>query len=221
MGAVHRVGLDISVGPDDVVGLLGYAPSGVPTRVRAMVSEVGTTAPLLADTRGAYRIMDHEGYSESRFLRYVDQLAVGLVTIGPRLEEEVGRLRDRGELARALVLDAYGSAMAEAAADVVNERVVRQVGLMGLRCSRRFSPGYGGWSVHEQAWILPALEADRLDVALTDGCMMKPRKSITFAVTIGEDPLEVRTADICQSCGAVNCKLRNTPHKCFGDRRQL
>ncbi|MDH3217490.1 MAG: hypothetical protein OEN01_14605, partial [Candidatus Krumholzibacteria bacterium] len=164
----------------------------------------------------AYRIMTNDEYSQSPFLHHIDQLAMCLVTIGERLEGEVQRQKEKGELGRALLFDAFGSAVAEATADAAETIIQGAVAERGLRCSQRFSPGYSGWRVDEQEWILPALDGQSLGVALTEGCMMCPRKSITFAMTIGDHPVEVRTANICDSCGAVNCPLRHTPHNCFG-----
>jgi hypothetical protein len=219
MEEVHRIrDLEISVVRDEISGLLGYGESDIPNRVRTMITEAEAVAPRLLSPACAYRIMANEEYPQSRYLNHVEQSAFCLVTIGAALESEVQRHKENGELARALVLDVYGSAAAEATAAAANGVIESAVSARGLRCSRRFSPGYGAWDVAEQRWILPALEADALEVTLTEGCMMNPRKSITFAVTIGDNPVEMRTADICETCGAVNCRLRHTPRKCFGKR---
>ncbi|MFQ5511173.1 MAG: hypothetical protein ACE5EO_04925 [Candidatus Krumholzibacteriia bacterium] len=219
MGNVRRTAdLQISIRDDEMAGLLGYPDAVLPERVRAMIAEIERRARGLLAPACAYRVMRREEYQHSRYLRAVDESVLCLVTVGGDLEREVTRHKQSGELTRALLLDTYGSAAAEAAAAAANAIIENVVGARGLRCSRRFSPGYGGWPVEEQRWILPALEADTLHVTLTEGCMMNPRKSITFAVTISEDPVEKRAVDICETCGAVNCRLRHTTHKCFGER---
>lgn len=216
MNDIRRIDdMDISINHDEIATLLGYGDSGIPERVKAIVDEIDVTAPRLLSPACAYRVMTKDDV-DSPFLRSVDDLVACLVTIGPNLESDVKRHKQNDELTRALILDVYGSAAAEATAAAANAVIVKEVDDMGLRCSRRFSPGYGGWAVDEQRWLLPVLEADALGVSLTNGCMMNPRKSITFAVTIGVDPVEMRTDDICESCGALNCRMRHTPEKCFG-----
>jgi 5-methyltetrahydrofolate--homocysteine methyltransferase len=135
----------------------------------------------------------------------VDDVALCLVTIGPRLEEELEKYKREGQLGRALVLDMYGSASAEAAAEAAHSAIEAELTEKGYYCSQRFSPGYACWDVKEQEWVLPTLEGDELGVTLTEGCMMSPRKSITFAVTLAESPVHSRHEHSCGDCGMVDC----------------
>jgi hypothetical protein len=208
--------LAITIRHDDIASLLGYGRAGVPERVQEMVDDIEGVAPQLLEPACAYRIMKHEEFAKSRFLRHVDDVALCLVTIGGKLEEEILNSKEKGLLGHALILDTYGSAAAEACAEAAELIISSEVTGMGLRCSQRFSPGYGAWAVDEQRWIMDAIDGGSLGVTLTDGCMMQPRKSVTFAVTIGKNPIELRTANICNSCGAANCPSRDKPEKCFG-----
>jgi cobalamin-dependent methionine synthase I len=148
-----------------------------------------------------------------------DRAVLVLVTIGDGIERAVETYREQGQLAPALVFDAFGSAAAEAAAAAAEEAVREAVEVGGMRCSRRFSPGYGGWNVAEQRWILEALDGADVGVSLTRGCMMTPRKSVTFAMTVGADPIELRRDDVCASCGVADCEWRDTPERC--ERRSM
>ena len=132
-------------------------------------------------------------------------MALCLVTIGPKLEEELENYKREGQLGRALVLDMYGSAAAESAADAANAAIEAELAEKGLYCSTRFSPGYACWDVREQKWVLPALEADKLGVTLTEGFMMSPRKTITFAMTLADSPVESRHEHSCGTCGMIDC----------------
>jgi hypothetical protein len=208
--------LDITVRHGDIASLLGYGQSGVPERVQKLIDDIEKKAPQLLEPACAYRIMTREEFRKSRFLRHVPDLALCLVTIGPKLEEELERHKKEGLLSHALLLDTYGSAAAEACAEAAEKIIVSEVAETGLRCSQRFSPGYGAWAVDEQRWIIEAIDGDSLGVTLTDGCMMQPRKSVTFAVTIGKNPIELRSENICDGCGAANCPSRDKPEKCFG-----
>jgi len=63
------------------------------------------------------------------------------------------------------------------------------------------------------------LDATAIGVRLTPHCMMIPRKSVTFALAIGESPVQLREANVCEFCGMVDCRFRHTTHKCFGGKR--
>jgi hypothetical protein len=200
--------LPIRLRRDEISRLLGYGHRPLPVRVERLVEEVEKEAAPLLRPVGARLRMNAAALARSPYLRDVGEAVLCLVTIGPALEEAVDAHHASGELSRSLVLNALGSAAVEAAAESAGEIIRREAGGEGLLCSRRFSPGYGGWDITEQRWILEALEAERLGVSLTEGCMMVPRKSITFAVNIGTDPVEMRHDNACDACGLTNCAYR-------------
>jgi hypothetical protein len=204
----QEINFPIEIKRAEVAGLLGYADRPIPDRVLAVLAEIESeAAPVLAPAC-AIRRAEPDLLRRSTFLKDLDAAVLCLVTIGGGVEKIMETYDRRGEMGKALVANVFGSAAAEAAADVANAFIRDDVVREGLRCSRRFSPGYGGWDVAEQRWILPALEGDALGVELTDGCMMVPRKSITFAVNIGERPVEMRDDNACNGCELINCAYR-------------
>jgi len=205
---VRKNDLSIAIRRDEISRLLGYGGRQAPARVRRLLTEVEKEAQALLRPACARLQMDTAALARSPFLRDLDAVVLCLVTIGPALEEVVKAHHHAGELSRSLVLNAYGSAAVEVAADAANEIIRRDVERRELLCSRRFSPGYGGWDVSEQRWILEVLEAERLGVSLTDGCMMVPHKSSTFAVNTGTNPIEMRHDNACDSCGLTTCDYR-------------
>lgn len=202
-------GFKISVKRDEIARCLGYGSHQVPPRVAAALDEIEKTAPGLLEPACAFRMMTNDEYFHSHYVCHIGALVVCLVTIGPRLEAVVDELKEAGDLSGALILDSYGSAAAEAAAEAAEEIIRATVGESGLKCSHRFSPGYGGWNVAEQKWLFAAVEGQNLGVRLTEGCMLVPRKSITFAATIGDQPVDMRDAEVCEFCGMVNCRFKH------------
>lgn len=190
-----------------VLRLLGYAVEAGP-RVADVLSAIEADAPALVRARWRYRRLGAEQLRSSRFLRQVESVVLCAVTIGPPLERRVEDLQRRGEIARALVLDAWGSAAVEAATERAERVIAGRVAALGLHCSRRFSPGYGGWSVQEQPWVLEALGGEETGLDLTRGGMLVPRKSTTFAVTVGDDPPEMRCTGDCDDCDVPHCRFR-------------
>jgi len=209
MGRIRRSRhFRIDVKSAEVVRFLGYGARQPPAQVNRLLEEIRATAPQLLTPARAYRVLAGAELAPSRLLCTVDTAALCLVTIGGALEAQVERHKQQGDLGRALLLDAYGSAAAEAAADAAEILIRRSVARSGLRCSRRFSPGYGDWDIAEQPWIIAALRGEELGVRLTSGVMMAPRKSITFAVTIGTNPPQLRAADRCAGCDLSRCPYR-------------
>jgi len=205
---VRNHDLPMATRRDEISRLLGYGGRQVPARVRRLLTDVETEAKGLLRPASAHLQVDAAALARSSFLRDLDTVVLCLVTIGPALEEAVKAHHHAGELSRSLVLNAYGSAAVEVAADAANEIIRKEFERRELRCSRRFSPGYGGWEVSEQRWILEGLEAERLGVSLTEGCMMVPHKSSTFAVNVGVSPREMRHDNACDSCGLTTCNYR-------------
>lgn len=217
MAATQHLGeLQASIDRREIARLLGYPGGQMPARVLQLLADAERRAPGLVRPAGIFRVLGRSDFAHSTYLDRAERVVVGLVTIGHELEREVGARREEGQLVPALILDAYGSAAVEAAADTAERKIRDHVAGNGQRCSRRFSPGYGGWDVGEQRWILEALGGAAIGVTLTPGCMMRPRKSVTFAMTVGTDPIELRMEDTCAACGVVDCEWRDTPERCMG-----
>jgi hypothetical protein len=211
MSRVYRTkGFNISISNDEIARVLGYGKNRIPKRVRDVLDEIARTEHQLISTACAYRYLKHDDFARSEYLQCIEQAVFCLVTIGGGLEAKVEEYKQAGDLSRALILDTYGSAAAEAAADAAEALIRQELDGKGLKYSRRFSPGYGGWNVAEQAWVLPALQGDKLGVRLTEGLMMIPRKSITFAVTYGDTIVSLRDENICDVCDMERCRFRRT-----------
>ena len=138
----------------------------------------------------------------------LEKVAFCVCTIGPALEERVTALSREGDMLAAVVLDATGSAAAEATARYANDHIDAAATAEGLKTSCRASPGYGDWDVKEQKALFTLVPADRIGVTLTKSSMMVPRKSISFAVHIAEDPVRLRSEGSCRNCDMEICPYR-------------
>ena len=138
----------------------------------------------------------------------LEKVAFCVCTIGPALEEKVTALSKEGDMLAAVVLDAIGSAAAEATARYANDRIDEEAAAIGLKTSCRASPGYGDWDVKEQKNLFELVPADTIGVTLTASSMMVPRKSISFAVHIAEVPVRLRSEGSCRTCDMETCPYR-------------
>ena len=138
----------------------------------------------------------------------LENLALAICTIGPTLEGEVSEMFNAGDYAAAIMLDSAGSVAVESLADHVNNVICQRALSEGLALTPRVSPGYGDWAVQEQRTLFDLLPGDRIGVTLTGKSMMHPRKSISFAVGMGEGFTVGEGIGRCRRCDMVSCPYR-------------
>lgn len=204
------VGLPIAVGRAEVLRLLGYRRRPPRADITARLDALWPQAESLVRARGA--ALRLQGQAVPGLDRPAgDHVVVGLCTIGPSLEAEAARRAAEGELLESLLLDAFGSAAAEAASDALNGLICARAERDGLHAAPRESPGYGRWPVAAQPELLALLPAADLGVSLTAGHMMTPRKSVSFAVRLGEAAAAEPVPRRCRRCQLAHCAYREEP----------
>lgn len=210
-GQPKPVQLAVDVDRQEVLHYLGYPAGHRPRRgVVKVLDEALDEARTLVRPAGVFRRMPGERFRE---VGLPDQrgprLVIGLVTVGAAIEERVAVATRGGEISRALVLDAAGSAAAEEAADRLCAHILGPAyGRPVLRSGCRVSPGYGGWPLTAQTDLFRLLPHDQIGVALLPSLMMVPTKSVSFAMWIGEDRMPVRGLSGCGHCLLERCDYR-------------
>ncbi|HJN77751.1 MAG TPA: vitamin B12 dependent-methionine synthase activation domain-containing protein [Myxococcota bacterium] len=137
-------------------------------------------------------------------------VALAVCTLGPALGARVDAHTQGGESARAMVLDAVGSAMVEDLADRANGRICRLALAAGSKPALRRSPGYGSWAIEEQRLIFELLEPAEIGVTLSESCLMDPEKSISFLVPLTGGEPGKRARSRCDRCGFAGCGHRES-----------
>ena len=144
----------------------------------------------------------------ARLLEQCHKVAVFLATIGKHLEEATRRLADDGAVLRSAVLDAIGSDAVGRVADFVQASVKKIARNQGLVISPRFSPGYCDWDISQQQVLFGAVDSDSVEISLTEGCLMIPRKSISGIIGIGPPNRGVERYNPCRTCPKRDCRGR-------------
>lgn len=233
----------------EVRRLLGY-PLGhaVPERVQSLLDALLAEAPSLVKPRGAgerFALADATTVqlplpgAEGSLAGF----ALGLVTIGPRLEVRATAALNAGNATEALLLDAIGSAAVEAAADTLGSSLARtgegkagdvdeaggvgqagnvdeaeglgQAGHVddGRGPPCRISPGYGGWPLAAQEAIFARLPHDAIGVRLLPSMLMVPQKSVTFALWFDPAGRVIAGRGGCSRCELEPCPRRTSPQR--------
>ena len=165
---------------------------------------------------GAFRLQESgivlRGNSVRAMLEDCDAAFLLLCTLGAAFDNAL-RATEARDMAKAAILDACGSALAEAGCDAAERELSARC--PGRFLTDRFSPGYGDVPLSLQADICAALDASRrLGVCVTDSMALNPRKSVTAIVGVANRPQMARVRG-CAHCGMREaCALRKSGASC-------
>ncbi len=145
----------------------------------------------------------------ARFVGTVDRIAVVVATAGPELSKLADGYAAEGDSLGAWIADAVGSWAAEAAADAVTERIGAHAA-PGEAVTLRYSPGYCGMAMTQQAVLFGLVDAAAAGITLLPSMLMQPLKSVSGIVGIGPTagPGAIAATSPCDACGRVNCPMR-------------
>jgi len=101
------------------------------------------------------------------------------VTIGEALETRGREYFSQGRPFAGFMLDRMGSFLVEAAMRGLHAGVRARYAGQGLRTTRRYSPGYGNFSLEAQEHFIRLIGDALPDLRLTSGYLLIPEKSVT------------------------------------------
>jgi len=193
---------DLSAEPElkQVCARMGFKPNraDIPNSMKPLVEEAIHLGRELLEPRTCFdfhpigniepdRIEINPNFSiqSEKVFRWMDGcngLYLAAVTIGPELDQKVAQLSSSGEVTRAFLLNAYGAEAAEALMNTLNKRITGLAEERNLATTKRYSPGYGDWSITAQKELLETLQAHRIGIHLTETYLMIPEKSISAII---------------------------------------
>ena len=180
--------------PHEILRMMGVPKRGggrfknAPPKAVGLLEELKDHALLLVEPKSIYVLCRADEISYHEVFRKAGRLAFAVCTIGPRLENECLRFAESGFSLKALVLDAIGSVAVECVVEETAEKIKTRATGLGLKGGVRFSPGYGKWPLKEQRSLFGIVDGSAIGVSLNSSCIMEPRKSVSFAMRIGDKP---------------------------------
>jgi hypothetical protein len=215
---------DLAINHEEIRTLLGYENSLLPAPFDEYFEEALKKAGTVRDIAAAYKIVtidsldektrsmvtgEHEfkmGKTVIGELKGSVQLAFFVCTAGKTLSEISTRLLKGEDPVSGYVYDVLGSAIADAAADKMQEFLKAETEKTGNRITNRYSPGYCHWNVSDQHKLFSILGDAPCGVSLTPSALMYPIKSISGVIGIGP---EVKYREYqCTLCLSENCVYR-------------
>ena len=165
---------------------LGYRDAAIEETERALLSSISPAmtavrVKISRPTEGNIRIGDFFVHSAGleKNLSGCNEAFIFAVTLGLSCERWIRRLSLLSP-AKHFLADGLASAYAEAAAELANEILAKD-----LNTAPRFSPGYGDLPLSAQKDLLSATEANKyLHIELQESFLMVPQKSITAIIGI-------------------------------------
>jgi len=104
------------------------------------------------------------------------------VTLGNELEERIQHETLAGNLEKAFALDTIGSEAAEAAAESLNTHLLSLARQEKLFLTKRFSPGYGDFTLNNQEQFFRTLSLESLGISIDNNFVLTPKKTITAVI---------------------------------------
>ncbi|GAB4112471.1 MAG: hypothetical protein Kow00103_01990 [Candidatus Caldatribacteriota bacterium] len=229
--------LKIDIDIAEVLRYQGYKmnkKSEISREIIAIIEEEISYAYQLLVPQGIYRLLEisqfisaeeielPSGYilkfspKITKLLKFANHLLVGVVTIGDLLEKEVSLYLSQKDFPRALALDAVGTVAVEDFSRKIRKLADEEVKKYDLETGRHFSPGYDNWDITQQRIIFELIPTDRIGVSLTEGCMMFPRKSLSWLMGVGKSTKKELTNSFsnekydnnCVRCKRKSCQFR-------------
>ena len=215
---------ELVIDRQEIVKILGYANTPLPSPFDKFLEEAMLYSEGLNDIMGIYRIIDNievNGYdylivaADQKFkigktlsieLRGSERLAFFICTSGNSICEKSGRLMKGEDPVLGYLYDLLGSAIAEAAADRLQDVLKQEVEKNGQKITNRYSPGYCHWNVSDQHNLFSLFQGIPCGVTLTPSSLMQPTKSISGVIGIGKN---VKYREYrCELCSSKDCVYR-------------
>ena len=152
------------------------------------------------------------GKMAKTMLQCCGQAALLCCTLGAEFDRLL-RMTQARDMAKAAILNACGSAYAEAGCYEAEKEIASRYPKLYL--TDRFSPGYGDLPLSVQPDFIAALDAGRrLGVTVTDSLLMLPAKTVTAVIGLSETPQPARIRG-CGCCALKkNCAYRERGTHC-------
>jgi hypothetical protein len=215
---------DLHIDRDNIMRVLGNSREENKDMVSGMIAEVLHKLNEICDIRAEYVIKENArldivnksinidktdfniGKIITAQLKKTESLAIFLCTAGQEAGEFSRKLMSERDYLKGYISDIAGSEVVEAAADLMQDILKKDVEENGLKITNRFSPGYCGWDVAEQHKLFSFVPGDFCGIRLLDSALMDPVKSVSGVIGIGRE-VKFRPYT-CNLCDQENCVYR-------------
>ena len=215
---------ELTIDLPEIVRVLGYEGQELPEPFPTYLALVADDCKNLTDISGSYCITEqcvvdpdnkkivandldfNVGKTICNELNGSSNLAFFICTAGETVSKKSEILLKGEDPVLGYVYDVFGSVIAEAAANKIQDMIKAEAQKSGSNISNRYSPGYCQWHVSDQPKLFSLFNGSTSNVNLTSSFLMNPVKSVSGVIGIGK---KVKYRDYqCALCGLQTCIYR-------------
>lgn len=216
---------DLHLKQSEIETVLGYKDGDDREFVSDLIDEILKEAQVITDIKAQYSIFsDVQFHQETKSadlnkinfgiekivfgqLRKSELIAVFLCTAGPEIGNLSRKAMQERDFLRGYIYDIVGSEIVEAAADLMQADLEKNMLGVGYKITNRYSPGYCGWNVAEQHNLFQLVPDNFCGIQLTDSALMDPVKSVSGFIGIGK--AVKNNPYTCRMCKQDDCVYRS------------
>jgi len=160
-------------------------------------------APVLAVEAGRLVVADGQALESpvvARLFGEARQVVLAIYTIGPLLEGRASEYQAARNYVPGFALDLIGSAAVDEVGQVVYGLIEDLARAKGLKASIPLNPGTSHWPISGNKVLAELVPAAAIGIETLESGLMRPFKSISFAVALGEHVLTPAQGSSCDHC---------------------
>ena len=136
----------------------------------------------------------------ARLFAEAPEIVLTIYSIGPRLEERAKEYHAAGDYLTGFALDVLGSAAVNEVGRVAYGLIEDLAKSKGLNASIPLNPGTSHWPLSGNQVLTQLVPAAEIGIEPLDSGLLRPFKSISFAVALGEHVLTPAEGSSCDYC---------------------
>lgn len=136
----------------------------------------------------------------ARLFAGAPEVALAIFTIGPLLEERVAGYQAAGDYPAAIALDMIGSIAVNEVGQVAYAAIEDLAASRGVGASIPLNPGTSHWPLSGNRVLVELIPAAEIGVEVLESGLLRPFKSISYAVALGKDVLTPDQGSSCDYC---------------------
>ncbi len=212
---------DLEITFNEISELLGYDQDEIPDPFSEMIGMALNESPHLCQIKAAYKrvtkihsiienqqiVIDDQtmmpGKLAFKQLSKASSIAIFLCTAGDDISTRPNELINPGDHILNYIFDIIGSLAAEKAKEKLIKELETDMKQEGLNISDVYSPGHCEWNIAEQEKLFSLLPKNFCGVQLSKSLLMKPVKSVSGIIGIGN--ALSRKSNQCKTCSDTDC----------------
>jgi len=144
----------------------------------------------------------------ARLFAGAPEVVLTIFTIGPLLEERVAEHEAAGGHLEGFVLDLMGSLAVNQVGQVAWTAIEELAASKGVKASIPLNPGTSHWPLSGNGLLVELIPAADIGVEVLESGLLRPFKSISYAVALGKDVLTPDQGSSCDYCDTRHlCRL--------------